>query len=521
MSKSSRVLSNLRYDIPASIVVFLVALPLCMGIAGASKAPGQLPGIIAGMVGGLIVGAISRSQVSVSGPAAGLTVIVASGIATLQSYPAFLAALVVAGLLQLLLGFIKAGVVSNFFPHSVIKGMLASIGLILILKQFEHFVGYDSDFEGDESFTHAESYGLVDNLKQMLKQNTFTDIYDAIIGLDLGATIVGVICLAVLAVLSIKALKKSRLFLFLPPPLIVVMLGIGINALFIRYFPSLSLQGEHLVKMPIPKNVGDLQAQIVFPDFSQMMSPQFWTVALTIAIIASIETLLSIDAGDKLDPYRRKTPRNRELMAQGMGNMVSGMLGGLPVTSVIVRTSANIASGARSQTSAIMHGVWLMAAIIFLPGVLNLIPKSALAAILLQVGFKLVKPSIFFDMFTKGWSQFIPFVVTVVAILFSDLLVGILIGMVVGIYFVVRTNYRTAIAITKDGQNYLIRFKKDVSFLNKISLSKVFDRIPDSSYVIIDIRKNLFVDHDIKESIEDFKAQAVHRDITIEIKYSQ
>lgn len=521
MGKNNHLLSNLRYDLPASIVVFLVALPLCLGIALASGAPNLFSGVIAGIIGGIVVGSISKSNISVSGPAAGLTVIVANGISDLGSYEIFLAAVVVAGIIQIILGIVKAGILGSFFPVSVIKGMLAAIGLILILKQIPHFLGYDNDFEGDESFIHANSYKVLDNVDKMTEQNTFTDIFHAFYYPNPGSIIIGAISLLILFLWGQRFIKSRKYLALIPAPLLVVFVSIGINQFFQSNLSHFYLSDNHVVQVPIPKSITEFSTQFIFPDFTGMLKSQFWFIAFTIAVIASLETLLSIDAADKLDPWRRTTPNNRELIAQGAGNMLSGLVGGLPLTAVIVRSSANIAAGGRSKLSAVFHGVWLLLAVAFIPGLLNMIPKAALAAVLLQVGFKLVKPTIFFDMYTKGWSQFIPFVVTVLAIVFTDLLMGILIGMAIGVYYVIKTNYRSAITITHDGQNYLIKFKRDVSFLNKLTLRKLFDRIPNSSYVIVDINKNLFVDQDIRELIDDFRKVSIHRDITVEIKYSR
>jgi len=519
MGKNNQLLSNLRYDFPSSIVVFLVALPLCLGIALASGAPTLFAGIISGIVGGLVIGTISKSSVSVSGPAAGLTVIVLNGIQTLNSFEIFLTAIIIAGALQIVFGVIRAGLLGNFFPVAVIKGMLAAIGLILILKQIPHFLGYDADFEGDQSFVHMSSYEIFSNISKAGEQNTFTDIIHAVLNPNIGAIIVGVIALLILIGWSIKAVKNNRILSLIPAPLLAVVAAIVTNLIFVSSFPELALSGNHLVEVPMPKSFDEFKGQFTFPDFSAILNKDLWIVAVTIAIIASLESLLSIDAADKLNPGPRVTPPNRELIAQGVGNMTAGLIGGLPVTAVIVRSSANIAAGARSKMSAILHGVWLLLAVIFIPRLLNMIPLAALAAILFQVGFKLVTPKIFAETYRKGWSQFLPFVITVIAILFSDLLIGIMIGMAAGIFFVMRSNFSSAISVTKDKGNYLIRFKKDVSFLNKFSLRKAFDRIPDSSYVIIDINKSA-LDHDIRETIEDFRGSAEHRDITIEIKQS-
>ena len=502
---SKTIIENLKYDIPAGLVVFLVALPLCLGIALASGAP-LFAGIISGIVGGIVVGALSGSQLSVSGPAAGLTVIVLTAIETLEEYPIFLAAVVLAGIIQVIFGFVKAGVIGHFFPVSVIKGMLAAIGLILILKQIPHAFGYDADFEGDQSFIQPDG------------ENTFTELIQALNYSSTEAIIISVLSLAILILWDRPFLKKFSFFHIVPAPLFVVGFGTALNTLL---FPSLlgtQLTGDHLVVLPVADDFQSFVGQFTFPDFSALLNKQVFITALTIAIIASLESLLSLDATDKLDPAKRIAPPNRELRAQGVGNIVSGLIGGLPVTAVIIRSSANVAFGARSKVSAVWHGFLLLATVAFIPQLLNLIPLSALAAVLLMVGFKLTKPSLFKQMYKKGPDQIIPFVVTIVAILLTDLLIGILIGLVVGLFFVVKTNFHTAYIITKDGDRYMLKLTKDVSFLNKAALRNELYNIPDNSYVIIDGTRSKFIDNDIAETIEDFQETAKFKNITVEIK---
>ncbi len=504
---SNKLSDNLPFDLPASVVVFLVALPLCLGISLASGAP-LYSGILAGVVGGVVAGALSRSPLSVSGPAAGLTSIVFLAIQDLGSFPVFLCCVVLAGMLQVLFGFLKAGAVGHFVPVAVIKGMLAAIGLILILKQIPHAVGYDVDFEGDESFVQADG------------KNTFSDILEAVSYFTPSAIVIVIISLIILVLWEKPFLKRYKFFTLIPGALLVVFLGIVLNILFKKYFPTLQLQESHLV------NFSGTSASIrfvdffTFPDFSRLAEGKIYLTAVTLALVASLETLLSIEAADKLDPYKRITPLDHELKSQGIANIVSGFIGGLPVTSVIVRTSANIASGARTKFSTIAHGLLLLLAVAFIPFVLELIPLASLAAILLVVGYKLTSIRLFKDMFSKGYGQFVPFIVTVVAILFTDLLVGVFIGILVGVFFVLKTNFKSAIMLINDERNFLLKFTKDVSFLNKASLRKALESIPNKSSVIIDGANAQFIDQDIIATLEDYIVSAPTKDIAVELKRS-
>lgn len=497
--------NNLRYDLKASLVVFLVALPLCLGIAIASGAP-PMSGLLAGIIGGIIVGAFSKSHVSVSGPAAGLTVIVLDSISSLGTFELFLGALVAAGLIQLILGFAKAGVLGYYFPHSVIKGMLTAIGLILILKQIPHALGYDKDFIGDFAF------------QQMDKHNSFSEIYYAFLYFSPGAIPIVLIALAILIFFERPQVKNHKLLGAVPGALWAVLSGILINNLYSKFQPEWLLKDEHLVSIPSLSSLSQLPSLLTFPDFGLIADSAFWIVAVTLAVIGSIETLLSIEAGDKMDPYKRITPSSRELIAQGIGNTVSGLIGGLPVTAVIVRTSANIGSGARTKLSAIFHGVLLMVLVLSIPGVLNQIPLSCLAAVLFMVGYKLAKPSIFIHEFEKGWNQFLPFIFTVIAILLTDLLIGIGIGMVVGLFFVMKTNFQRSVTVTELNGNYLVKLQKDVSFLNKAPLMKELTQIPEGSNVILNASKAVFIDHDIQEVLNDFIASSHTKNISITIE---
>ena len=494
-----------KEDLSSSLVVFLVAIPLCLGIAVASGA-NPLSGLIAGLVGGIVVGSLSGSSLSVSGPAAGLTAIVLNAINSLPTFSAFLLAVVIAGVFQLILGYIRAGLIGYYFPNAVIKGMLAAIGLILILKQIPHALGYDEDFEGDESFFQTDD------------QNTFSEIVMAIQNPSLGAIIIAAFALALLIFLERAYFKKLKFFKVIPPALLAVLSGASINELFKQYFPELVLSGKHLVSIPVNSSVSDLFKQFKHPDWSQITNSDIYVIAFTIAIVASIETLLSIEASDRLDPLKRVTPANRELKAQGVGNIVSGLIGGLPVTSVIVRSSANVSSGGKTKLSAILHGLWIALSIIFLGTILNYIPLAALASILLVVGFKLVKPELIKAMYVKGWSQFIPFVVTIFAILFTDLLIGIAIGMAVGLYYVIKTNFHKAIRMVDKDNNYLIRLNKDVSFLNKAVLLEYFGKIPSGATVLIDAKRAEFIDIDIRELIDEFQLSVHERKINLSIE---
>ncbi|WP_297337399.1 SulP family inorganic anion transporter [Algoriphagus sp.] len=503
--KTTLLGDNIKYDLKASLVVFLVALPLCLGIAVASGAP-PMSGLIAGIIGGIVVGSLSGSHVSVSGPAAGLTVIVLDAISTLGTFELFLAAVVAAGIIQLILGYLKAGVLGYYFPNSVIKGMLTAIGLILILKQIPHALGWDKDQMGDMAFN------------QMDNQNTFSEIWYAIQYFSPGAIPIVLIALALILFFERPKIKNHRILGLVPGALWAVISGILINQLYGIIKPEWKLSGEHLVSIPEVESISGLGKLVTFPDFGLVGTPDFWVVAVTIAIIASIETLLSLEAGDKMDPYKRISPASRELLAQGTGNTISGLIGGLPVTAVIVRTTANVGSGAKTKLSAVMHGVLLLVLVVGIANILNLIPLSCLAAVLFVVGFKLAKPKIFINEFQKGKNQFIPFLVTVVAILFTDLLTGIGIGIVVGVFFVIKTNYQKSVLVTELNGRYLVKLQKDVSFLNKAPLMRQLRQIPNGSAVILNASKAKFIDHDIHELLNDFIATSSDRDISVEVE---
>jgi MFS superfamily sulfate permease-like transporter len=501
MRRANSYLKNLGSDFPAAIVVFLVALPLCLGIALASNAP-LFSGIIAGIIGGIVIGSLSGSQLSVSGPAAGLTAIVAAAILKLPTFETFLLAA-----LQLLLGFIKAGVIGDYVPNCVIKGMLAAIGLILILKQLPHLVGYDANYLGDESF------------KQGNDENTFSGIINAFKHITPIAVLIGAVGLIFQFGWEKFTANKKGFIKIIPAPLIVVLIAIAINEFF-KNGSTYAIDPKHMVSIPIAQSTGEFFSFFTTPDFNGFLNKNVWIAGVTLALVASLETLLSIEAIDDLDPYQRVTNKERELKAQGIGNMLSGLVGGLPITSVIVRSSANVNAGAKSKMSAIYHGILLLLCVALIPGLLNLIPKSALAAVLIYTGYKLVKPALFKAYYKKGWDQFLPFVITIGAILLTDLLIGVLIGIGVGLFFIVRSNFKTSVFIVHDHNKYLIRLRKDVSFLNKPIIKNKLEEIPENSSVLIDASRADFIDKDIIEVIEDFSIHAPLKNIKVEVKQS-
>lgn len=505
---SFRPIDNLRYDGPAALVVFLVALPLCFGIALASGAP-LLSGLIAGAVGGIVAGSLSKSSVSVSGPAAGLSTIAFSSIQELGSLSLFLTCVIFAGIIQIILGYLKAGTIGHFFPLAVIKGMLAAIGLILILKQLPHAIGYDADFEGDESFFQPDG------------QNTFSEISNAFQQLSPGAAIVSVLSLMIFLVWDRFNIKKSVWTTFLNAPLLVVVMGVLLNMFFQNFIPDLEIKQSHLVSLPGFDGLNDMAAMLTFPEFNSNRVLDISRIGLTVAIVASLETLLSIEAIDKLDPYKRITPLSHELKAQGVANVISGMMGGLPVTSVIVRSSANVVAGARTKTSAILHGVLLILSVLTIPHLLERIPLACLAIILISVGYKLTPPGIYKTIYGKGLNQFLPFLTTVMAILLSDILTGIFVGILVSVFFVLKTNFRTAVILVNQGNQYLLKFTKDVSFLHKSAVRNALEKVPAHANLIIDGAKNHFVDADIMETINDYMKGASLKNIKVEIKRSE
>lgn len=499
---------HLNKDFPASIVVFFVAIPLCLGIALASGAP-LFAGLIAGIVGGIVVGAISGSSLGVSGPAAGLTAIVLAAIATLGSYQDFLLAVVLAGAIQILFGVLKAGIIGYYFPSSVIKGMLTGIGIIIILKQIPHFFGYDADPQGDWAFFQVDG------------ENTFSEIFKMVNNISLGATIIAIIGMTILVLWEAVLTKKAKIFRLIQGPLVAVAAGI-IYFIVTKDSETLAISADHLVNVPVPDSFDSFIGQFTFPSFAMIGSPQIWITAFTIALVASLETLLCVEATDKLDPHKRTTPTNRELFAQGTGNMISGLIGGLPVTQVIVRSSANIQSGGQTKLSAIMHGGLLLISVIIIPNVLNLIPLSVLAAILFLVGYKLAKPQLFAQMYAAGWKQFVPFVVTILGIVFGDLLIGISLGLVIGIFVILIKSYQNShflhIKNVENGNKTIqMTLAEEVTFINKGAILKELNNLEENSYLIMDVRKTQYLDNDIIEILDDFKIKAQERNINIKI----
>lgn len=501
------IFANLKNDLPASIIVFLVAVPLCLGIALASGAP-LFSGIIAGIIGGIVVGALSGSQLGVSGPAAGLAVIVLTAINDLGSFEIFLLAVVIGGIFQLLLGFAKAGIIGYYFPSSVIKGMLSGIGIIIILKQIPHAFGYDKDPEGDFSFNQVDGH------------NTFSEFYYMLDYISPGAVIITLISMAILILWEQPFMKKQRLFQIMQGPLIVVGVGIVLNLLF-QSTGAYTLTAEQVVSIPVAASISGFFDQFTFPDFSQITNPAVYVTGITIAVVASLETLLCLEATDKLDPLKRVTPANQELRAQGIGNIISGLIGGLPITQVIVRSSTNIQSGGRTKMSAIFHGIILLGCAMLIPFVLNLIPLASLAAILFLVGYKLAKPVLFKQMYALGKSHFIPFMVTILGIVFTDLLVGIGMGMVVAIFFVLRANYKKPYFFNaedhKSGDPIVLKLSEDVTFINKAAILQTLNHLPENSKVIIDASRSINIDQDVIEIIDDFKANAAYKGIDLQI----
>ncbi|HPJ09404.1 MAG TPA: SulP family inorganic anion transporter [Flavobacterium sp.] len=508
MTKKINLFANLKSDFASGLVVFLVALPLCLGIAMASGAP-LFSGIIAGIIGGIVVGYLSKSQLSVSGPAAGLTAIVLTAISDLGAFDIFLTSVFIAGLIQLALGFIKAGSISNYFPTNVIEGMLAGIGIIIILKQLPHAFGYDSDFEGDESFLQDDG------------SNTISAILGLVNHVQLGSIIVTAISLIILISWDkIPALKKLKL---IPGALTAVVVGIVLNEIFIATKSPLEIASEHLVSLPIPQSIEEIQAIITTPNLNGFMNPKVWMTGLTIAIVASIETLLCIEAADRMDVQKRYTDTNNELRAQGVGNMLSSLLGGLPMTSVVVRTSANNAAGAKSKMSAIIHGVLLLLCVLSIPVILNKIPLATLAAVLLLVGYKLAKPSTIKHFWEKGKYQFIPFIATMVGVVFTDLLKGVMLGIVISIIFVLKGNLKRAYSFRKekyeDGDVIHIDLAQEVSFLNKAAIKSTLMEIPENSKVIINAHDTVYIAHDILDLIREFKTtRAIDENIKVKLK---
>lgn len=501
MAESPHVAGGtLRYDGPASIVVFLVALPLCLGVALASGAP-LIAGLIAGVIGGFIVAPLSGSQLMVSGPAAGLTTIVLASIDKLGGFEPFLVALVLAGVLQLLFGLLRFGFIAAFFPSSVIKGMLAAIGLILILKQLPHALGYDADPEGDMAFRQPDA------------ETTFSTLTEMLGRIEPGAVAIALVGLVLLTLWEQPMLKRLRL---LPGPLVAVAAGIVLNEIFLRFAPALALGPAHLVQLPGDGTPAGLVAELQLPDWRALRLPAVYVTAVTLALVASLETLLSLEATDKLDPLKRKAPPNRELVAQGVGNLTAGLVGGIPLTGVIVRTAANVEAGGRTRLSAILHSAQLVAATLLTPFVLNRIPLAALAAVLLYVGWKLAHPLQLIRAWQVGRDQFVPFFVTIAAIVLTDLLTGVMVGLLTGTFFILREHADSPglTPISPPGA-VLTRYSlgQQATFLSRVRIANTLEQLPPHSRVEIDARGCRRIDPDVLQLLHDFQRTALERDI--------
>ena len=509
MTKKVNLFANLKSDFASGLVVFLVALPLCLGIALASGAP-PLAGVISGIVGGLIVGYLSQSHISVSGPAAGLTAIILTAITELGSFDSFLLAVLVAGVIQLALGYLKAGSISNYFPNNVIEGMLAGIGVIIILKQIPHAFGYDPDFIGDLSFAQTDG------------KNTFSELFNIVNHVQLGSILVAFVSLIILIFWNkVKFLQQIKL---VPPALIAVVISIVLNEFFIQSGSNLAISSEHLVRLPVPTNLQEFKNIIITPNFSAITNSKIWIVGVTIAIVASIETLLCIEASDRMDALKRYTNTNVELKAQGIGNIISALLGGLPMTSVVVRTTANHAAGAKSKMSAIIHGVLLLVSVLAIPTVLNRIPLATLAAVLLLVGYKLANPKTIIHFWKKDKIyQFIPFIATFVAVVATDLLRGVALGMMINIIFILIGNSKRAynfnIEDYRDGDVIKIDLAQEVSFLNKAAIKDTLNKIPQNSKVEINASSTVYISHDVLDLITEFK-EIKAKDLNLKVKLS-
>ncbi len=515
-------MSNIKFDLPAGLVVFFVALPLCLGISLASTSYSGIegiedfagivmPGIIAGIIGGIVVGSISGSKFGVSGPAAGLITIIAAGIIEFGGfgnggYEKFALAIMLGGVIQLILGLLKAGLVAYYIPFSVIKGMLAGIGITILIKEIPHFFGYDKDPEGDLGFNQADGH------------NTFEDLWLMTDNIHWGATLVGVISIVILIIWGQKFIKNNSILKLIPGPLLAIIVSILLATIFVGN-SDLIITSEHLVSVPTPSSFEEFSGMFYFPDFSAITDYRVWTFAVTIAIVASIESLLCVEATDKMDPHKGRTPMSRELVAQGVGNVFSGLLGGLPITQVIVRSTANMGAGAKSKNSAIIHGVFLLIFVVAIPGVLNMIPRATLAAVLLLIGWKLASPKSIIAMIKAGWAQYVPFFVVVVVMLLTDLLIGVGAGMVIAFLIILYTNFKMSFFMRDAAHLEVVNLKlsQHTTFLNKASIMKGLDSIEDGREIVIDLTDTISIDYDVSEAIRDFVAGAEDRDIKVEI----
>jgi MFS superfamily sulfate permease-like transporter len=512
-NKKQGLFANVKQDLPASIVVFFVALPLCLGIALASGAS-LFSGVIAGIIGGIVVGGLSNSPLGVSGPAAGLAVIVLNSIQSLGGFEIFLVAAVIAGVLQIIMGLLKGGTIAYYFPSAVIKGMLAGIGIIIFLKQIPHALGYDDDFEGDLSFQQADG------------ENTFTELLNMVDFISPGVVIVSFVSLFILIIWDKFLSERHKFFQLVQGPLVAVVFGILYQTITTAFFPALSIDARHLVSVPVTESMAEFGTLFTFPDFSHILNKDVWVIAFTIAIVASLETLLCVEATDKLDPLKRTTNTNRELLAQGAGNILSGLVGGLPITQVIVRSSANIQSGGKSKLSAIIHGFFLLICIISIPFVLNMIPLGVLASILLVVGYKLAKPSLFKDMYKIGWSQFIPFIITILGIVFTDLLKGIALGVVVGLLVPLINSVKNSHFLQQEKEEngkHKVRMTlaEEVTFLNKGAILSALNKLPAGTFLTVDMQKSTSIDYDVLEILVNFKNTSESKGIDVKLLYKE
>jgi len=505
-TNNGSLFANLRYDLPAGIAVFLIAIPLSLGIALASGAP-LFSGLIAGIIGGVIVAPLSGSALGISGPTAGLAIIVWSAIDKL-GFNGFLLALVVAGIFQIIMGLSKAGIIAYYFPSSVINGMLSGMGFILFLKQIPHAMGYDRDYEGDTSFFQTDSYSSFSELVNMLDFSSPT------------AMMIALISLAIVILWEQPFMKKQRFFQLFQGVLIAILVGTLINQGLQNFYPELALAGNHLVMIPVLKNTGDLLSQLHYPDFSQLNNPAVYLTALTLAVVASLKTLLSVEAVDKMDPYKRVTSTNRELIAQGIGNACSGLIGGLPLAQVIVRSSIGIQSGAKTKATGIIYGLLLLFAVILIPVLINKIPLASLASVLLVVGYKLIRPKAFKIMYKAGMYHFIPFCVTILGMIFTDLLIGLAMGLVVAMFSILLENYKSGFYLNEShiGNKTILRLSEHISFLNKANIQQTLERLPDYSEVVIDATRSKYIDYDVYEIIENFKIEAQRKHIKLTIE---
>jgi MFS superfamily sulfate permease-like transporter len=516
MKEKGISVKNLKFDLASGLVVFFVALPLCLGISLASTSYDGfegvvMPGLIAGIVGGIVVGSFSGSRFGVSGPAAGLITIVSAAIIEFGGFAnggfeKFALAVALGGVIQFIFGLIRAGFVAYYIPFSVIKGMLAGIGVTIFIKELPHFFGYDKDPEGDLNFIQADGH------------NTFEELGYMWDNIHYGATIVAIISITILIVWGMKFIKNNKFLSLVPGPLLAIVVSVLISFAFVGN-TDLFLAGEHLVSVPEPSNMKEFESMFYFPNFDAITEPAVWRVALVIALVASIESLLCVEATDKMDPFKGRTPMNRELRAQGIGNVISGLLGGLPITQVIVRSTANIGSGAKSKMSAIIHGIFLVGFILAIPGVLNLIPRATLAAVLLLIGWKLASPKSMVQMIKSGWEQYIPFFVVIAVMLLTDLLIGVGAGLGVAFIIILYRNFKMSFFVNDDVEDgkVHVNLSQHTTFLNKASIMKRLDNIEDGKEVIIDLSETLSIDFDVKEALSDFIEGAPDRELTVSV----